>query len=238
MFQACLKFVSPRSKPSNRNNLNQGEFFLRSTPPPPHLPPAAGPAWRREGRCWHGLATLFLFIFKLENTMVDYQKRHCLSCGKPVPRWENGRETRRKFCAVACEQHHRRHLKKLAVGSEKQQVKGEGKLVKETPISQGLLEPVFAVEGRSVEPLTVGRPFASHGLTFQWFRTGKIWRLKSGRTVADVVPDEHYGDRGMCRVKLPGEPLSDMVNLTRARDAAVALAGHTARKAKPLPKAA
>jgi hypothetical protein len=52
-------------------------------------------------------------------------------------------------------------------------------------------------------------------------------RRKSGRTVADVVPDVHYP--GMYRVKLAGEPLSDMVNLTRARDAAVALAGQTLR---------
>jgi hypothetical protein len=127
-----------------------------------------------------------------ENIMVDYQKRHCRSCGTHIPRWENGKETRRKFCGEACEAHHRRRLKKLVVGSEKQvegcQVKCEGKLAKETPISQGLLEPVFAVEGRLLEPQTAGRPFASHGLTFQWLRTGKIWRLKcSGRDAADVV---------------------------------------------------
>jgi hypothetical protein len=47
--------------------------------------------------------------------------------------------------------------------------------------------------------------------------------FKSGRTVADVVPDERYP--GMYRVKLAGEPPTDMVNLTRARDVAIALVG-------------
>jgi hypothetical protein len=54
--------------------------------------------------------------------------------------------------------------------------------------------------------------------------------------VADVVPDERYAS--MYRVELAGQPLSGMANLTRARDAAVALAGHAAIKAKPLPMAA
>jgi hypothetical protein len=76
--------------------------------------------------------------------MVDYQKRHCLSCGKPVPRWENGRETRRKFCGEACEVHHRRRLKKLAVGSEKQVrsgiVKGVGKPASDLKAALGYAE--------------------------------------------------------------------------------------------------
>jgi antitoxin (DNA-binding transcriptional repressor) of toxin-antitoxin stability system len=55
-------------------------------------------------------------------------------------------------------------------------------------------------------------------------RSGNRWQLsRSGRVVADVVPDERSA--GMYRVKLPGQPLSDMANLTRARDAVVALAG-------------
>jgi hypothetical protein len=58
-------------------------------------------------------------------------------------------------------------------------------------------------------------------------RTVHRSRRKSGRTVADVVPDVHYP--GMYRVKLPAEAPSDMVNLTRARDAALALAGQTLR---------
>jgi hypothetical protein len=46
-------------------------------------------------------------------------------------------------------------------------------------------------------------------------------RLYHGRhRMAEVVPDEKYP--GMWRVKIRGE-LSDMVNLTRAKDAAVCL---------------
>ena len=53
---------------------------------------------------------------------------------------------------------------------------------------------------------------------FQWKRVGAEWRLFRGRRqVGRVVPDSKYPD--MWRVKLPGG-LSDMVNLSRARDAA------------------
>jgi hypothetical protein len=43
------------------------------------------------------------------------------------------------------------------------------------------------------------------------------------RVIATVVPDRHWPE--MWRVQLPGSHLSDMVNLTRAKDAAIALAG-------------
>ncbi len=53
---------------------------------------------------------------------------------------------------------------------------------------------------------------------FQWKRVGAEWRLSHDRRqVGRVVPDSKYPD--MWRVKLPGG-LSDMVNLSRARDAA------------------
>jgi len=47
------------------------------------------------------------------------------------------------------------------------------------------------------------------------------------RKLAEVVPDDRWS--GMWRVKLPNGQLSDMVNLTRAKDAAMALA----RKVEP-----
>ena len=53
---------------------------------------------------------------------------------------------------------------------------------------------------------------------FQWKQIGAEWRLfHARRIVGRVVPDGKYP--GMWRVKLPGG-LSDMVNLSRARDAA------------------
>ena len=46
--------------------------------------------------------------------------------------------------------------------------------------------------------------------------------LRSGRLLATVEPDQKWN--GMWRVRLPGGHLSDMVNRTRARDAAISLA--------------
>jgi hypothetical protein len=60
------------------------------------------------------------------------------------------------------------------------------------------------------------------GRQFQWHRNGDHWHLtQPPRTaaVAAVVPDGTYP--GMYRAQLPGEPLSDMVGLTRAKDAAL-----------------
>jgi hypothetical protein len=49
-----------------------------------------------------------------------------------------------------------------------------------------------------------------------------MWRLYYGRrAVIDVVPDERWPT--MWRVKLDGR-LSDMANITRAKDAAMAIA--------------
>jgi hypothetical protein len=95
-----------------------------------------------------------------------------------------------------------------------------------TPSARRRVQPPPARDSDAFK--TAGRPFqwrdAERRLTFQWFRAGNHWRLsRSGRTAADVVPDERWPC--MYRVVLPGRPLLDMVNLTRARDAAVALAG-------------
>jgi hypothetical protein len=45
---------------------------------------------------------------------------------------------------------------------------------------------------------------------------------KRGKIVAQVVPDPDF--QKLYRVQIPGKPLSDMVNLTRAKDAALSLA--------------
>jgi hypothetical protein len=46
-------------------------------------------------------------------------------------------------------------------------------------------------------------------------------RSRSGRILATVIPDARWP--GMWRVKLPNGFLSDLVNLSRAKDAATAL---------------
>ena len=49
-----------------------------------------------------------------------------------------------------------------------------------------------------------------------------LYRYGSSKVLAEIVPDDKYP--GMWRIKLPGAPLSDMVNRTRAKDAAMYLA--------------
>jgi hypothetical protein len=57
---------------------------------------------------------------------------------------------------------------------------------------------------------------------FEWRRHGVGWRLyRERRVVGCIVPDAQWP--GMWRVKLPSG-LSDMVNLTRARDGALGVA--------------
>jgi hypothetical protein len=55
---------------------------------------------------------------------------------------------------------------------------------------------------------------------FRW--DGNCLLLRTGRKMAAIEPDRDYA--GMWRVRMPDGTLTDMVNLTRAKDAAVALA--------------
>jgi hypothetical protein len=55
---------------------------------------------------------------------------------------------------------------------------------------------------------------------FRW--DGLQLRLKSGRLLATVEPDPKWPK--MYRVRLPNGHLTDMVNLSRAKDAAMSLA--------------
>jgi hypothetical protein len=48
------------------------------------------------------------------------------------------------------------------------------------------------------------------GVTYQWQPPGDHWRLmQSGKPVAEIIPDGRYP--AMHQLKLPGEPISDMV---------------------------
>jgi hypothetical protein len=47
-------------------------------------------------------------------------------------------------------------------------------------------------------------------------------RLTTGRLLATIEPDSNFA--GMFRVRLPNGHLTDMVNLTRAKDAAISMA--------------
>jgi hypothetical protein len=51
---------------------------------------------------------------------------------------------------------------------------------------------------------------------------GKRLRLHSGRLLATVEPDQKWN--GLWRVRMPNGHVTDMVNYTRARDAAQSLA--------------
>jgi hypothetical protein len=86
-----------------------------------------------------------------------------------------------------------------------------------------------------IDPVITHRRFRFHRRTYEWRQTGQTWELTTaGQTVAQVVPDEKYP--GMWRVDLGDDPLSDMVNLTRAKDAALSLADRaieTGRLSRP-----
>jgi hypothetical protein len=68
------------------------------------------------------------------------------------------------------------------------------------------------------------RPFTYRNTrTYQWRTDGGRWELTmAGQVVAKVVPDATHA--GMWRIDLGDGVLSDMVNLPRAKDAAVPLA--------------
>ena len=63
----------------------------------------------------------------------------------------------------------------------------------------------------------MSRIYAHHELKWD----GLQLRLKSGRLLATVEPDSKY--EGMFRVRLRNGHLTDMVNLSRAKDAAISL---------------
>jgi hypothetical protein len=58
---------------------------------------------------------------------------------------------------------------------------------------------------------------------YGWRQTGGVWRLiRSSRVVAVVTPDPRFPS--MFQIKFPDGSISDIVNLTRAKDAALSLA--------------
>jgi len=59
-------------------------------------------------------------------------------------------------------------------------------------------------------------------VNYEW-RGKVLYRRARSAPVAEIVPDEKWPS--MWRVRLPDGTLSDMVNLIRAKDAAVTLAG-------------
>jgi hypothetical protein len=60
---------------------------------------------------------------------------------------------------------------------------------------------------------------------------GHRLRLRSGRLLATIVADPNWDD--MWRVRMPKGNVSDMVNLTRAKDTALSLALASLNAAAP-----
>ena len=54
------------------------------------------------------------------------------------------------------------------------------------------------------------------------WRGNRLFLKRGGEPLGEIVPDPQW--KGMWRVRLPDGTLSDMVNITRARDAARSLA--------------
>jgi hypothetical protein len=79
----------------------------------------------------------------------------------------------------------------------------------------------------------MNKPFAFAGRTWQWLQVGQCWELRTGgEPIARVVPDVLYpGMYRVERITLRGNlctgNLSDITNLTRAKDAALSLVDRT-----------
>jgi predicted nucleic acid-binding Zn ribbon protein len=93
---------------------------------------------------------------------LAYVPRNCLACGKHIPRWENGKQTTRKFCGSQCSAWYgRTHPKTRPEGHGETPVRGHGETpvrgecaprsveAKNVPLPQALLEPVGHQVGRS-----------------------------------------------------------------------------------------
>jgi hypothetical protein len=78
--------------------------------------------------------------------------------------------------------------------------------------------------------MRASQPFTHRNTnTYHWRTNSSRWELvTAGRVVAKVVPDAVYA--GMWRIDLGDGALSDMVNLTRAKEAAVMRADAIIRK--------
>jgi len=85
---------------------------------------------------------------------------------------------------------------------------------------------------RPVEPVVImHRRFYFNRRSYEWRQVGQNWELATAsRVVAQVVADALHP--GMYRVDLGDDPLSDMVNLTRAKDAALSLADRAIEKGR------
>jgi len=67
---------------------------------------------------------------------------------------------------------------------------------------------------------------------YEWRQDGRSCELISGgQVVARIIADETYA--GMYRVKVGDAPPSDMIDLTRAKDAAVSLADRAIETGRP-----
>jgi len=80
------------------------------------------------------------------------------------------------------------------------------------------------------------RPFTYRGRTYHWRTDRNRWELLvAGRVLASVVADAVYPE--MWRIDPGGGVLSDIVKLSRAKDAAVRLVDASLNVTKPLRRA-
>jgi len=80
------------------------------------------------------------------------------------------------------------------------------------------------------------KPFTYRGRAYHWRTDRSRWELLvAGRVLASVVTDAVYPN--MWRIDLGDGALSDLVNLTRAKDAAVRLVDASLNVTKPLRRA-
>jgi hypothetical protein len=125
------------------------------------------------------------------------------------------------YCSRACRQ--KAYLWRLRA-SQKSSLQASQKPVVTVPrviVAATVTRPLEPIENIEVFWTKMDHPRLAFGSP--WKRgSGSYLLFDADRLLASVKPDQDYP--GLWRVHLPGGHVSDMVNLTRAKDAALSLA--------------
>jgi hypothetical protein len=137
----------------------------------------------------------------------------CAACGRKVQRRMRGQ----RYCSARCRENDRGRVRKAFLG--------QGTGAPTTPVKKfskiNELEAAKTGSGTGIRaPAALrGRSYDTNDLMWDGMT---LRQRKGGRVMATIEPDSTWP--GMWRVRMPDGHLTDMVNLTRAKDAAQSLA--------------
>jgi hypothetical protein len=137
----------------------------------------------------------------------------CAACGRKVQRRMRGQ----RYCSARCRENDRGRVRKAFLGHDTR--------APTTPVKK--FNEINELETARTGSSTATRaPAALRGRSYDtgdltWDGT-TLRQRRGGRVMATIVPDNTWP--GTWRVRMPDGRLTDMVNLTRAKDAALSLA--------------